>query len=493
METRKRGGYDRNRVLSSDDSRPELTRPKAHFIGVCGAGMSAVAHLMQKAGYTVSGSDEGFYPPVSDYVARIGITTSQGYHAANIPEDATRIVIGKNAKLVPESNPEVAAAFAHSKDKIRSFPEIVSEMAAETHNIVVAGSYGKSTVTSLIAFVLKHAGQDPSYLIGALPHGFEHTSDIGKGRFFVMEGDEYPSANWDSRSKFEHYRPGTIVLTAACHDHVNVFPTLADYHAPFHRLMGMIEQDGLLVACISEKNARSFYQHFKGQKRSYGIGIEDADWQAHDLMPGAVTQFTLAHHGKSVGTVKTTLLGRHNVENILAAAAVLLPDQIVTFTQFAAAILAFEGLTRRLDRKVPKTANIHVYEGFGSSHEKARSAIDAMRLHFPGCRLIVLFEPHTFTWRNRNALPQYETAFSGTDIVFAHHPPSQGAGTHDQASLDEILAAARLYHNDVRAFNSVAEVVDEARPGDVVLILSSGNFDGLMQPVIKALAAKGAH
>ena len=469
-----------------------MTKPTAHFIGVCGAGMSAAAHLMQKAGYMVSGSDEGFYPPVSDYVAKIGIITSEGYRPENIPVDATRIIIGKNAKLVPESNTEVAAAFEHYKHKIRSFPEIVSEMAVATTNIVVAGSYGKSTVTSLIAFVLKHAGLDPSYLIGALPHGFEHTSDLGSGDYFVLEGDEYPSANWDSRSKFEHYRPNTVVLTAACHDHVNVFPTLADYHAPFQGLMGLIENQGLLVACTAESNARSFYESFRGRKRSYGIGASDADWQAHDLMPGAVTKFTLHQSGKPLGTIQTTLLGRHNVENILASAAVLLGDIIVTFDQYAAAILAFEGLTRRLDRKVPKASTIHVYEGFGSSLEKARSAIDAMRLHFPASRLIVLFEPHTFTWRNRNALPQYQTAFGQTDIVFAHRPPVQGAGTHDQASLDEILAEARKHHPDVRAFNSVVEVVDAAQPNDVVLILSSGNFDGLMQPVIQGLAAKGA-
>jgi UDP-N-acetylmuramate: L-alanyl-gamma-D-glutamyl-meso-diaminopimelate ligase len=179
------------------------------------------------------------------------------------------------------------------------------------------------------------------------------------------------------------------------------------------------------------------------------------------------------------------------VENILATAAVLLGDGIVTFDQFAAAIAAFEGLTRRLDRKVPKDSTIHVYEGFGSSHEKARSAIEAMRLHFPDSRLIVLFEPHTFTWRNRKALPQYRTAFEGTDIVFAHKPPIQGEASHDQASLDEILTEARRWHPNVRAFHSVAEIVDAAAPGDVVLILSSGNFDGLMQPVIAGLCEKG--
>jgi UDP-N-acetylmuramate: L-alanyl-gamma-D-glutamyl-meso-diaminopimelate ligase len=465
--------------------------PKAHFIGVCGAGMSAVAHLMQRAGHEVSGSDEGFYPPVSDYVARIGIKTMAGYRAENLPPDVSRIVIGKNARLVPDGNAEVAAAFARHPELIRSFPEVVSEMAVRTDNIVVAGSYGKSTVTSLIAFVLKHAGLDPSYLIGALPHGFEHASDLGSGRHFVMEGDEYPAANWDDRSKFEHYRPKTVVLTAASHDHVNVFPTLESYHAPFKRLMKLIEAAGTLICCLSETNARSFHAGFQGRKRSYSVSEPDAQWRAAALSPGPVTRFTLVGEAGPLGTIETTLLGRHNVENILAAAATVLGDGVVTFEQFRDAIAAFKGLARRLDRKVPDQSAIHVYEGFGSSHEKARSAIEAMRLHFPQSRLIVLFEPHTFTWRNRNALPQYRTAFDGTDIVFAHRPPVQGAATHDQASLDDILAEARRWHGDIRAFASVAEITQAAQAGDVVLILSSGNFDGLMQPVIAALAANG--
>nr|MCU0832312.1 Mur ligase family protein [Rhizobiaceae bacterium] len=404
---------------------------------------------------------------------------------------ASRIVIGKNAKLIPEANPEVAAAFASHRSAIRSFPEIVSDMAKGTHNIVVAGSYGKSTVTSLIAWCLAHAGLDPSYLIGALPHGFEHTSNLGRGAHFVMEGDEYPAANWDSRSKFEHYRPNTVVLTAACHDHVNVFPTLADYHAPFERLMDLVAADGLLVACVSELNAKAFFERFPGRKRSYGIDAPDAEWQARDLAPGPVTCFSLVAHGVDLGPLETTLLGRHNTENILAAAATLVGGEILEFDAFRAAVAAFKGLARRLDRKVPDASSIHVYEGFGSSHEKARSAIDAMRLHFDAHRLIVLFEPHTFTWRNKSALPQYRTAFADTDIVFAHQPPTQGAATHDQASLDDILAEARRWHGDVRAFTSVGEIIDEARAGDVILILSSGNFDGLMQPVIAGLEAKG--
>jgi len=159
---------------------------------------------------------------------------------------------------------------------------------------------------------------------------------------------------------------------------------------------------------------------------------------------------------------------------------------MVTAGEFADAIGAFEGITRRLDRKVPPGFRIHVYEGFGSSYEKARAAIDAMKLHFQGSRLVVMFEPHTFTWRNRNALEQYQTAFDDVDTVWTYHPPKQGELTHAQLSLTEIIDEARKNHEDVRSFNAdnVDEIYADLSENDVLLILSSGNFDGLMKVVM---------
>ena len=466
-----------------------MTQKNAHFIGICGAGMSAVASLMQQDGWHITGSDEAFYPPVSDYVASLGITTFEGYAADNIPEDVAQIIIGKNARLVPETNPEVAHAFAAHKDRVKSFPEILGQYCAIRQNIVVTGSYGKSTVSALIAWCLMQAGKDASYFVGALPKGFAQTSHLGKGPLFVLEGDEYPSANWDDRSKFEHYCAKTVVLTSACHDHVNVFPTLADYHRPFKALMNQIEQDGTLVACIGETNSKQFYDQFQGKKRSYALDDETADFTAHNLQFAAGTCFQIVQNGQKLGTIESQMLGRHNVENVLAAATVLLGDSHLTFEQFSAAIASFEGLTRRLDRKVPPANKVHAYEGFGSSYEKARSAIDAMRLHFADHRLIVLFEPHTFTWRNKTALGQYQTAFNDTDTVYIYRPPSQGAATYDQASLDEIIAATKGGHDDVRLFDDqdLGAIARDAREDDVILVLSSGSFGGNLSAVLKSL------
>ena len=457
------------------------------MIGICGAGMSAVARLLLQQGYRVTGSDEGFYPPISDYVATLDVVTCTGYSPENIPDHVDLIVIGKNAKLT-QDNPEVAYAFEHHRDVIKSFPEVLGDMNQDTHNIVVAGSYGKSTLTSLITWILINAGKDPNYFIGAKFKNQEHSASFTNGDLFVLEGDEYPSANWDDQSKFLHYNAHVVLLTSACHDHVNIYPTIDDYHQPFIQLMDQIKESGQLVACLDEEHARHFYDSCTGNKVSYGF-TNDAQWSAQDCDYGSVTQATITHNNQDVVTVQTIMLGKHNVQNIVGAAAMLLGQELVTVDEFAQGVKTVQGLIRRLDRKVSNDCQVHVYEGFGSSYEKARSAIDAMRLHFPDSRLTVVFEPHTFTWRNRTAIEQYQTAFDEVDVVWIHEPPTQGAGTHEQLSLDEIMVAARAGHGDVRSFghDTWQDIVQDQNPNDVVLLLSAADFDGLQEPIISEI------
>ncbi len=458
----------------------------AHFIGICGAGMSAVAYLLQKKKYTVTGSDEGFYPPVSDYINQLGIVCSKSYAKNNIPPDVGLIVIGKNAKLVPETNEEVRHALDAHHDRVRSFPEVLADLSKKKSRIVIAGSYGKSTLTSIITWCLIDAGKNPGYFIGAIPKNFENSSDLGTGEHFIFEGDEYPSANWDNRSKFLHYDPDTVILTSACHDHINIFPTLDSYHAPFQALLDKLKKkSGQLVACLDEKNSADFYEAYKGSKISYGME-PNADWHAVDIAPGNQTEFVLVNSGTTLGKVTTTLLGRHNVQNIVGAAAWLLGKQILTFGEFSAAIANFQGINRRLDLKSEKTA-LPIYEGFGSSYEKARAAINAVAEHYNDRELIVLFEPHTFSWRNRAGLDQYQTVFDDVSRVYLYKPPMLGAHTHDQLSLDEILSETSAHHANTRTFdqNNYREIIHDSNPAkNVILILSSGAFDGLLQKVI---------
>lgn len=458
-------------------------RKKAHFIGIAGKGMSAVALLLREAGYEISGSDEGFYPPVSDYLANAGIGFAHGYKKENIPADADLIVIGKNAKLVPETNEEVRAAF-ESGIPVKSFPDLLEELSAGKETLVVAGSYGKSTCTALLAWCLMHAGKDPSYFVGEITKGFDAHAKLGKGDTFVLEGDEYPSANWDERSKFLHYNPKNVLLTSATHDHVNVYPTHEDYLKPFRQLVSILPQDGMMVV-NDEPFARQVAEEFSGKRVEYGLH-ERNEWHAANIVYGLPTTFDLVHKGKKVAEFSTKLLGAHNIENIVGISALLLSKHLLTQEELAAGVATFEGVKRRMELLSPGST-VPVLEGFGSSYEKARSAIAGMRLHFPSRRLVAVFEPHTFTWRNRAALAQYDTVFDGVDKVYIYEPAQQGAHTHAQLSQDEIVGCVRAAGIDVVAIHDgeagLRDIMADAAEGDAILLLTSGELGGLIKTI----------
>lgn len=460
---------------------------KAHFIGIAGKGMSAVALLLREDGWEISGSDEGFYPPVSTYLERAGIHFAHGYKSENIPEDADVIIIGKNAKLVPESNEEVAAAFASGKP-VKSFAEVLEELTAGRETIVVAGSYGKSTSTALLAWCLAHAGKDPSYFIGEVTLGFEAYAHQGQG-VFVLEGDEYPSANWDASSKFLKYNARNVLLTSATHDHINVFPTHEEYLAPFRTLVTSLPPDGVLVANQSELFARTL----AGESHARVVYYSQSDpsgWHAAGAAYGMHTTFTLMHGSEQVVELTTTLLGAHNIENIVGASAMLLELGLLTPEELSAGVASFKGVKRRMERLEP-LSRVPVYEGFGSSYDKAKSAIAAMRLHFPARRLVVVFEPHTFTWRNRAALPQYDDVFAGASKVYIYEPATQGAGMHDQVMQEEIVERVRAAGFDAEATHGDAgALTKDIGENDAVLLLTSGELGGLIESVPKLLGEK---
>lgn len=457
---------------------------KVHFIGIAGKGMSATALLLQEQGWEISGSDEGFYPPVSDFLAKANIPFARGYKKENIPPDADLIVIGKNAKLVPESNEEVAAALKSGKP-VKSFPDILEELTKKTDNLVVAGSYGKSTATALLAWCLMHAGKDPSYFVGEISKGFRAHAHLGKGGVFVLEGDEYPSSNWDSTSKFLHYHAKSVLLTSATHDHVNVYPTHEAYLTPFRQLLASLPKDGLLVVNQGEQYARALAVACSAQKVFYGMG-EDAPWHPESVVYGMPTSFDLYRDDRKIITLTTQLLGAHNIENIVGVGALLLTKKLLTPDEFAQGVKTFEGVKRRMELLSP-TSSVAVYEGFGSSYEKAKSAMAAMKAHYPARRLLVVFEPHTFSWRNRVSLPWYDNVFQGANRVYIYEPATQGAATHQQLTQREIVArveragiAAEAISNPADALATIEKTL---QADDAILILTSGDLGGLIQTI----------
>jgi UDP-N-acetylmuramate: L-alanyl-gamma-D-glutamyl-meso-diaminopimelate ligase len=474
---------------------------RIHFTGVAGAGMSAAALMMREAGHRVSGSDEDVFPPMSTYVAGLGFPFHRRFDAANLPADLDMLVQGTSAKLGGEANPEVAEARARGV-AVTSFPEMVGLATQGRQTTVVAGSFGKSTCTALMAHVLRCCGVDAGWMVGAISPSLPDTGHWGTAAQVVLEGDEYVVSQSDRRSKFLLYHPRDVLLTSLVHDHVNVFPTFADYEAPFRDLLRLLPADGLLVARQSAP-----IRAIAGEARSRIVWY-DTDrcdgWWADDIVYGETTRFQLVRPRGGRLPLATSLLGAHNIENIVGVGAYLLERGLVTEAGLAQAVASFAGIRRRLDR-LTTISRVPVIEGFGSSYEKARSAIEALLLHYPHRPLVVVFEPHTFSWRSRDALPWYDTVFAGVARVLMIPPPTHGAATHRQSSYDEILArtaAAGVPVEPARTAEEATAALSALAGDEVVLLLSSGPllglpdslpavFDRLYRPAAAVSGARG--
>ncbi|MCX6786431.1 MAG: Mur ligase family protein [Candidatus Kaiserbacteria bacterium] len=461
---------------------------KVHFIGIAGVGMSATALLLKEAGWQVTGSDAECYGPPRDILSRGGISFSLGYDPKNIPADADCFVIGRNAKLAPEENAEVRAALALGKP-VYSFPEILGQLTKERENLVVAGSYGKSTMATIVAHILRHAGVDAGYFIGAEPvetKWLPSSAALGSAAPFILEGDEYPSAHDDLRAKFMHLHPHDIILTSVVHDHVNVYPSFTDYQKPFQELLALVPDDGIVVSSADEPNALALAQASGKKVISYGIKNSSADYRAADIHYGEKTHFHLIGKEAMLGEIETTLLGAHNVENIVGAVAYVLARGYANFAQILDAVNDFKGVHRRLDNIAP-LSRVPIFEGFGSSYEKARTAIEAMTLHFPDKPLVIIFEPHTFGWRNRANLNWYDDVFKESSVVFIAPPATQGASTHDQLSHEEILTHVGVI---AKPYTTPDTVVQSLSGNEVVLILTSGNLEGTIPTFVEEITKK---
>jgi len=467
---------------------------RIHFTGVAGAGMSAAALMMREAGHQVSGSDEDVFPPMSTYVEGLGFPFHRRFDAANLPDGLDVLVLGASAKLGGQTNPEVVEARRRGV-RITTFPELVGQATAGRCNTVVAGSFGKSTCTDLMAHVLREAGRDPGWMVGAISPSLPDTGHWGSAPEVVLEGDEYIVSPADGRSKFLLYHPRDVVLTSLVHDHVNVFPTFADYEAPFRELLRRLPAEGLVVA-----REHPAIRAIAGEAASRIVWYDTArcaGWWAQDIVYGDITRFCLIRPDGGRIALSTGLLGEHNIENIVGVGAYLLERGLVSEPALQAGVASFAGIRRRLDRLTARSA-VPVIEGFGSSYEKARSAIEALLLHYPHRPLSVVFEPHTFSWRSRDALAWYDTVFEGAARVLIVPPPIHGAASHHQSSFEEILArtaATGVPVQGVRTAEEATRALSALTGDEIVLLLSSGPLLGLpdsLPPVFDSLYGAAA-
>ena len=458
---------------------------KAHLIGICGKGMSALALILKQKGWAVTGSDEGFYDPIYGMLKKNKIKVMFPYSAKNIPKDASLIVTGgKFVNFSPEKNEEVRITFARGK-KIKSVPEVLARLAGKTENTIVAGSSGKSTTTALLSWCLINSKKDPSYFIGAAPIGFKKNAHIGKSKHFIMEGDEYPSSNWDNTSKFLHLRPKNLILISAEHDHINAFPTEKSYLKPYQKLISILPKNGLIIANSQGKNIGNVVKNAKCKTVNYSLR-KKSSWHAENIIYGEKTSFDLFKNTKKIINLETILLGNHNIENIIGVSVFLLEKNLITKEELKRAVKTFKGLSGRLDLKTKKSS-VLVYEGFGSSYAKAKSVFNALKLHFPNKKIISVFEPHSSSWSNTLAKKWYKNIFNGIDEIIMLPPPAYRAKNPNQMTFQEIIKEVKKHNKKTYKTENKKEVLallkKKTKRDNIIVLVSSGSLYGLAASV----------
>jgi UDP-N-acetylmuramate: L-alanyl-gamma-D-glutamyl-meso-diaminopimelate ligase len=472
-----------------------------HFVAIGGTGMGSLAGLLHARGLRVTGSDEKLYPPMSTALAGWGIPVREGFRAEHLlAADPDLVVIGN---AVRPDNPEARAAIDEGFD-YRSFPDALYELAiAGRHSVVVAGTHGKTTTTSLVAYLLMATGRDPSLLVGGVALDFDGSFREGQGAHFVVEGDEYDTAFFDKTPKFLHYRPRTLLLSSVEFDHADIYRDLEHVKQAFRTLVEGMPADGTIVAATAHAGVRDVLRGARCRVIGYAADAPraPAEWQARALTPGAQgTRFELWRGGARVAEVTTPLYGGFNVENSLGALA-LVEALGVPQADAVAALPRFRGVKRRMEER-GTAGGITVLDDFAHHPTAVAASLGAARARYPGRRVLAVFEPRSNTSRRAVFQREYAEALAGADAVFVRRVPegpiySAFGEVRDRLSAEGIAEALGERGIDAVVREPVEELVSEiaarARPGDIVLVMSNGDFGGIWSKLLARLgSAAGA-
>jgi len=469
---------------------------KAHFIGIGGTGMGAFAALLKQAGHEVRGSDVDLYPPMSTQLDALGIPTMQGHGASNLDWGPDCVVVGN---VCSREHPEVVAAQARGLP-IESFPSLLGKtLLLDRRSLVVAGTHGKTTTASLVAWLLRVAGEDPSFLIGGVPTNFGRGSHLGRGPAFVIEGDEYDTAFFDKGSKFLHYRPFRAVLTSVEFDHADMFSGMEAVRAAFLAFVRAIPDEGDLVVHSDDTEAMRVAALAHCHVFTYRV-LPEQDDHSHDadfmcaVKPGSSsayhTIFEVFEHGESLGEFQTMLVGRHNLANVLAAIA-LCRREGVDVERLRAGVRRFRGVKRRQEF-LGVAHGVRVIEDFAHHPTAVQLTVTAMRRRYPDHALHVCFEPRSASSRRNVFFDAYASSFDAASYVYigALYRPDKIAPA-DRLDPTALAKAIQGRGVDARAFPDVdglaSAVVEQVSPGDTVVVLSCGAFGRLPERVLFGL------
>ena len=465
-------------------------KQRIHLIGVCGTAMATLAALLTRRGHEVSGSDQNVYPPMSDFLRAEGIRTMSGYDAAHIASDVDLVVVGN---AISRGNPELEHVL-EQRMRYASLPEVVREQFLwQTRPVVCAGTHGKTTTTSLTAWLLTHGGLDPTLLVGGIALNFGDGGSsyrVGAGPHFVIEGDEYDSAFFDKTAKFLKYLPEVAIIGNVEFDHADIYADLDAVRLAFRRLANLVPRNGLLLLGADSPDAVALKATAVSPVETFGFA-EDADWRAGSLsVADGIVSFTVWHKAVHFGDFRSPLLGEHNVRNTLAALAVGARAGL-SAAALAAGLAAFRGIKRR--QETVGTANgVTVLDDFAHHPTAVLETLGALRAGYPGRRIWALFEPRSASSCRRVFQEAFARAFGAADEVIIAGVFRSSLPDAERLSAEQLVAdlqaggTAARHIPDVEAI--VATVSAEARPGDLVVVMSNGGFGGIHGKLLQGLA-----
>ena len=443
--------------------------------------MGGIAALARAAGHRVTGSDQNVYPPMSTQLAALGIELTEGYGAEQLEPRPDVVVVGNAMR---RGLPVIEALLDRGLPYVSGPEWLARELLADRWVLAVAGTHGKTTTSSMLAWILEHAGLEPGFLIGGVPGNFAVSARLGGGKFFVIEADEYDTAFFDKRAKFVHYRPRTAVLNNLEYDHADIYPDVASIQRQFHHLVRTVPGNGRIIwnagdARLREVLAMGCWTPLESFARAGGA---QADWSARPLGAAAdYAAFEVLEQGSPCGAVRWNLMGAHNMENALAAIAAARHAGVPVHAAIEA-LGSFQGVARRMQLR-GEVAGVRVYDDFAHHPTAIATTVDGLRRRVGAGRIIAVLEPRSNTMRmgvHREALAG---SLAGADEVWLYLPADLG---WDAAPVLEALGGRGHGRGEVNAL--ATDLAAALRPGDHVLVMSNGGFGGLHEKLLAELA-----
>ncbi|MGO9519743.1 MAG: UDP-N-acetylmuramate:L-alanyl-gamma-D-glutamyl-meso-diaminopimelate ligase [Candidatus Korobacteraceae bacterium] len=458
-----------------------MTKKRIHLIGICGTAMASLAGMLKERGFHVTGSDNASYPPMSDFLASLGIAIAQPFSDANLQPQPDLVVVGN---AISRGNPELECVLDQGIP-LHSMPQVLhDEFLAGHKKLVVAGTHGKTTTASLLAWLFYHAGRAPSFLIGGIPENFGSSFRLGAGPEFILEGDEYDTAFFDKGPKFLHYFPSAAILTSVEFDHADIYKDLDEVKTAFKRLVNLVPRRGLLLAWDGHPNVDECVRRALCRVERYGLG-QGSTWRIANIeYTPSLTRWQVLQSEVPWGQFEFALAGEYNVLNATAAAA-MAADYGISQDTIAEALRSFRSVKRRLEVKA-EINGITIIDDFAHHPTAIAGTLTAVHTRYPGRRLWAILEPRSNTLRRRVFQDELARSLSLADeVILAGVFKSEAIPEHERLDPAAVISALRAAGKPARLLDTADTIVEsiapELRDGDVVAILSNGGFGGIYE------------